>query len=267
MMCPRPPISRLVPLVTMTLVFLAACPDPEAATDAGPEPDDAGSGTGGPVTVHFEHHVDGAALELSNDTTPYTSAAGNQFNVTRLMYFVTDMTLSMADGSTVKAAGPHYIDHEDAVSRDYSIAAEVPPGDVESISFVMGIPAAQNTSGSLPNPPESLMFWPDSMGGGYHYMKLEGRYLNTAGELANLRAHAGPTDGVDYSFPVTLDATGRSIPEAGATFTVVMNIDQWFKEPHTWDFNDYFEIAGIMDDPIKQAELKENGADVWTLED
>ncbi|MCC7109327.1 MAG: hypothetical protein IT382_08575 [Deltaproteobacteria bacterium] len=255
---------------------LAACIGREGPTDAGPDPADAGQvpvdagdddPDTGPVSLHVVHRVDGAALELTDNGTPYTNAAGNQYQLSRLMYFVTDVTVTMADDSTLIAPGPHYIDQDDVASQTWQVGADVAPGALKSVSFTMGIPASQNTTGSLPNPPESLMEWPDSMGGGYHYMKLEGRYLNTAGELANLRAHTGPTDGSDYSFRVTLDATGRSIPEGGATLDVVMNIDEWFKNPHTWDFNSYFQIAGIMDDATKQQELKENGADVFTLED
>lgn len=263
-------------LVALVSANLVACIGREGPGDAGPDPADAGQEpvdagdddpATGPVTLHFVHRVDGAALELTDESTPYTNAAGNEYQLSRLAYFVTDLTLTLADGSSVTAAGPHYIDVDDASTETQAVGSDVAPGALQSISFTMGIPAAQNTTGSMPNPPEALMEWPDSMGGGYHYMKLEGRYLNGSAELANLRAHTGPTDGTDYSFPVTLDATGRSIPEGGGTFEVVMNIDEWFKNPHTWDFNTYFQVAGIMDDAAKQQELKENGADVFTLED
>jgi hypothetical protein len=239
-----------------------------APTDAGSEQPDAGDTPGeGPVTIRFDHLVDGAPVDFTTTDTPYTSAAGNPYNLSRLMYFVTDVTVTMADDSTIVAAGPHYLDHEDDASRSYRIADEAAPGDVKSISFTMGIPAAQNTSGRFPNAPESLMEWPDSMGGGYHYMKLEGRYLDTNGQPANLRAHAGPTDGNDNSFAVTLDATGRSIGADGATFTVDMNLEQWFRDPNTLDFNTFFTSEGIMGDQTRQTQLRENGADVFTLGD
>jgi hypothetical protein len=256
-------------LIVPLLVGLAACPgrdvepDPDDAgsdpTDAGPEPDPS------PLVIHFEHLVNGEPVALSPSGTNYTNAAGNAFGVARLQYFVTDVTVTFTDDREVTASGPHYVDLEIDVGRDLEVASSVEPGELRSISFVMGIPAEQNVTGSMLNPPESLMFWPDSMGGGYHYMKLEGRFLNSAGDPANFRAHTGPTDGSDYSIAVTLDATGKNVPEGGATFDVEMNIDQWFTDPNTWDFDDYFVTPGIMEDPVKQAELQENGATVFTL--
>lgn len=262
-------------LAVLALVSAAACDGRGSPSDAGPDADagddpvDAGDDdpATGPLALHLQHLVDGAPLAFSNEETTYTSQAGNDYQLTRLMYFVTDVVVTRIDDTTVSAPGPHYVDHEDEASRTVAVGADVAPGEIRSIAFTMGIPAAQNTSGSMHNPPESLMSWPDSMGGGYHYMKLEGRYRTTGGELANLRAHTGPTDGNDYSFRVTLDAAGRAIADGGSTFEVAMNIDEWFKNPHTLDFNDTFTVEGIMGDTAKQQQLQDNGADVFTLED
>lgn len=44
---------------------------------------------------------------------------------------------------------------------------------------------------------------PVPMGGGYHYMKLEGRH-DSSGTTKNYQAHMGPTMGNDYHVSVTL---------------------------------------------------------------
>ena len=145
---------------------------------------------------------------------------------------------------------------------------EVPAERLASVSFVMGLPPALNVSGSFSTGPEALMEWPEMMGGGYHFMKFEGRYINDASEPFNFRAHTGGLHDVDYSFDVVLDAGNRPLPEGAATLTVVMNLEQWFTAPHEWDLNDYFTAAmpGIMANAAAQESLQDNGATVFSLE-
>ena len=111
------------------------------------------------------------------------------------------------------------------------------------------------------------MEWPEMMGGGYHHMKLEGRYIDRNNQPFNFLCHSGGLDKVDYSFRVTLDLAGRSVPEAGATIPLQMEIAEWFTGPNTWDLNDYFNDAhrGIMSDAAAQASLKQNGAGVFSI--
>lgn len=266
------------------LLAVGGCDDSSVDPDAGPSTDastsgDAGSGddaatardAGGStatVGVAFEHLVDGSPVVFGSEERPYTNAAGNEFGVTRLVYFISNVTLTYVDGAEVTVTGAHYVDHEMEATRVYELPAEVPVGDLDRISFVMGLPPELNVTGAFTSPPESLMEWPEMMGGGYHYMKFEGRYLNSMGEPFNFRTHSGGLDGVDYSFVVTLDATGRAVAD-GATFTLEMNLEQWFTDPNTWDLNDYFNAdhPGIMGNADAQASLQANGATVFTLGD
>lgn len=265
--------------VTLSLVVLlaAACGDDDdhdddhdgadASTPAGPDAGDPADAAPSAVTVTiaFEHLVDGVPVTMGTDM-PYTNAAGNQFGVTLLRYFISDVTLTLDGGDQVVAPGAHYVDHDEADSRSYQLAVPVPSGTLSSISFVMGLPPALNVSGAFPEPPESLMEWPEMMGGGYHYMKFEGRYINSAEEPFNFRAHSGGLHGTDYSFEVALDAGGRALT-GDVTLTLEMNLEQWFTDPNDWDLNDYFTQAtpGIMGNAAAQASLAENGATVFTL--
>jgi hypothetical protein len=219
------------------------------------------------VTIAFEHLANGTPIVLGSET-PYTNAAGNEFGTTRLSYFVSDLSLTLADGTEVTAPGAHYVDHETDETRAYALPVEVPTGELAQISFVMGLGPDLNVTGAFPSPPESLMEWPEMMGGGYHYMKFEGRYVDDADEPFNFMMHSGGLNGTDYSFEVVLDATGREVTD-GATFTLEMNLEQWFEDPHTWDLNDYFNEAhrGIMGDADAQASLRDNGATVFSLGD
>lgn len=235
------------------------------ANDAGGSDAGGGDVDRASVTVDFAHLVDGAAVVLGTDR-PYINAAGNEFGVSRVSYFVSLVTLTLADGTVVTAPGAHYVDMEMPETMAYALPVDAPAGKLAQISFVMGLPPALNVSGTFMSAPESLMEWPEPMGGGYHHMKLEGRYLNAASEPFNFMAHSGGLNGTDYSFEVVLDAADLSLTRE-TTLTVEMNLEEWFANPDTWDLNDYFNEShpGIMGDASALASLRKNGASVFTL--
>ncbi len=219
------------------------------------------------VTIALVHHVAGAPVTISSDT-PYVNAAGNHFGVTRVSWFLSDVVLTTTDGRTFEARGAHYVDADTADTQRIAIPLGTESGELASISFHMGLPPELNVTGAFAEPPESLMEWPAMMGGGYHYMKFEGRYVNAAGEPFAFRAHSGALRGTDYSFPVRLGASGVTIGEGDVTLTIAMNLEDWFTSPDTWDLNDYFTAAmpGIMGNAAAQASLQRNGEGVFTLE-
>lgn len=254
-MSKRSIFTKCIALVAL-LTLLACGDDPDPGVTAQTT-----------VTIDFEHFVDGAPVTLGSET-PYTNAAGNSFGVTLLRYFISDVVLHLEGGDTIAVPGAHYVDHDDPATRSYVLDVEVPAERLASVSFVMGLPPALNVSGAYSTGPEALMEWPEMMGGGYHFMKFEGRYINDASEPFNFRAHTGGLHDVDYSFDVVLDAGNRLLPEGAATLTVVMNLEQWFTAPHEWDLNDYFTAAmpGIMANAAAQESLQDNGATVFSLE-
>ncbi|MEI8256128.1 MAG: MbnP family protein [Deltaproteobacteria bacterium] len=258
-----------LPFTALTMILAAgsaACGPTINPVDVSPS-DASGDATPlGNITIAFAHTVHGVPLMLGT-ATPYTNAAGNSFGVTRVSYFVSNLTLNLRDGRSVSAPGAHYVDVDTPTTMRLAFPGDVPTGDLASISFVMGLPPALDVTGMFSSPPESLMEWPVMMGGGYHHMKFEGRYVNSAGQPYGFMAHSGGLDYVDYSFPVTLDAAGRTMTGSAVTFTLQMDLAEWFTNPSTWDLNDYFNAThpGIMDDAVALASLRANGASVFSL--
>lgn len=256
----HPRLAHTVRALAVGAVALtAACTPAEGEGEGEGEP---GQAT---LEVQLAHLVDGTAIELGT-ATPFTNAVGNQYGVTRLSYFLSNLTVTMADGTSLSAPGGRYIDHDTPESMAVALDGEVPAGALQSVTFVMGLPPELNESGAFPDAPESLMEWPEMMGGGYHFMKNEGKFVAESGDTESYATHSGGLDDVDYSFAVTLDASALALAEGASTLELVMNIDEWYTNPTDWDFNDYFP-GGIMHDADAQAILKANGADVFTLGD
>ena len=230
-------------LILATYCFLVACGDSD--NDQGE------------VTVHFNHTIGGA--DLKHADILYTNAAGNEYGVTRLEYIVSDIALETAAGKRVELAEFHY--RNAFVNATRSVAAKVPGGEYATLRFTFGIDDAKNETGALPSVDHfNNMAWPTPMGGGYHYMRMEGLFRTDDGEGAFL-THTGPADGEDFSFAVSLPL---SLIVSGDEWTiaVIMNLNEWYDAPSLYDFNGR---GGIMSNADAQLTLQGNGATVFSL--
>jgi len=215
-----------------------------------------------PINVGFvfEHTVDTAPLVF--DSIAFTNAAGNNYSVVTLKYFISDIVFHRIDGVDVKIDDEHYIDAKNSTTLSYKPYTEVPYGTYTAISFVFGLDTVKNISGRFPNLPESNMAWPASMGGGYHYMKMEGKY-DSSGVIKNYNVHTGATMGMPHHINITL--SDQSFVSEGNDLTISLNMDinKWFDTPTIYDFNIFG--AAIMGNMTAQMALKQNGANVFSV--
>jgi hypothetical protein len=260
--------------LSIVLISLASCKkegctDPKATNYNEKAKKDNGNCiyTPTPVTIEFEHTVDGSSLQF--DQMIYTSAAGNKYSVQTLKYFISDITVE-GSGETqdVFIDKEFYVDAEDASTLIKESVASLPAGEYSGVSFRWGLSKEKNTSGRFPNPPESNMEWPAMMGGGYHFMKLEGQYDSLAtGNIKYYNTHIGnPSSDYDNSFIVSFSELFTVKGDEEIHITINMEINNWYQNPHTYDFNNY--DSGIMGNQTVQQMLKENGqTDVFSIKE
>lgn len=254
----------------------------------------------GNLSFNIQHKINGSPLEINR--LIYTNEAGNQYLVTEVQWFVSRVRLHKADGTFFELKNGEAIYFDTGIPATLSQKfADVPAGIYTAVSFVFGLDESSNKSLRFPNPPESFMFWPDYLGGGYHYMKLNGKWLNVNGLLEPFNFHLGIGQIYDTIAPKTAwmnmseccksarhcegyHPPQKTMPIIGfvqnyfevvlpLTFTIEenktqilnlqMNIEQWFKEPHTYDHNHWG--GSIMQ---QQAAMKmgcDNGHNVFTI--
>lgn len=235
---------------------------------------------GGKLVIEFDHRVDGSALKT--DTLCYINEAGNQYEINEVKYFISDVYLKQNGGKSVHIddeTAIHYTDIDIPSTLTWNVFDTIPEGVYDSISFIFGLNEQRNISFAFVNPPEVNMFWPDILGGGYHYMMINGKWKNEQGTTTPFDFHlgigqlyAGTTTSVDSItgyvpkyFEVTLPLSALKV-ETNSTRTIkfVMNINSWFSTPHTWDFNSWGGY--IMQNQEAMQAVKENGFDVFKLE-
>ncbi len=259
-------ILILVPAVFALLMVTTGCkPDDPVITDPA-----------GKLVFKFLHHCDGNPLVC--DTTIYINEAGNHYQVNEIQYFITDVTLHKSDGGKVvlnKEIDIYYVDTDLPGTWEWQVADPVPVGTYTGVSFTFGIPAAKNQSFMYVNPPEANMVWPEVLGGGYHYLKLNGKYIDSVMVAFNFHLGIGQiyppnshnTDSilgfVHNDFEVNIPNSGFTVAKDQViSFDIIMNIEEWFKDPHTWDHNVWGNYTMENQDAMKT--IQENGYNVFT---
>lgn len=227
------------------------------------------------LILTFDFMIDGNPLQ--RDTLLYINEAGNQYMVNEIQYFISDVVLHRPNGDPVLLdawTAIHYIDSDLPDTRRWEVYDTIPAGSYDSVSFTFGINEAKNQSLMFLNPPESFMFWPEYLGGGYHYMKLNGKWLDTNSVVQPFDFHLGigqiyahyPDSIIGFVqnyFTVSLPNSAFSLPANGQQqITIVMNIENWFRNPNTFDFNHWG--GDIMQNQEAMRLGCENGHDVFT---
>ena len=222
----------------------------------------------GHITLNFSFVVDNEPLRL--DTCMYQNAAGDLYEVNDVQFFISHVRLETTSGEIVEIAdnqGIHYTDIRIPRTLSWDIADVLPANEYKSITFVFGLEGTQNTTGFFPNPPENNMSWPDMLGGGYHYMKINGRWIDPEGTRQPFNLHSGKiaTDSgfADNTFTVTLPLEKFAVIDKGtAELTLQMNVNAWFSNPYLFDFNVFG--GSIMQNREAQEVLRANGWDVFS---
>ena len=228
----------------------------------------------GNIKVSFDFYNDGEPVVY--DTMVYTNEAGNLYLINDIRFFISRLTI-YKNGEAVKLSNDkniHYINNHIESTQVWNVNEDIKEGVYDSIAFTFGLNNEDNKSYIFPNPPENEMSWPVILGGGYHYMKLEGKWLNLDNENEGYAFHLGIgqiyddnkeiIDYVDNSFRIVLENSEIEILK-GATkeFTIRMNIEEWFKNPNIHDWN--VSRGNIMANQEAMSNLCKNGQTVFEL--
>ncbi len=267
---PRVLLSLFLNFLVVSSIVLTGCHKSEPG-----EP-----GPSGTLQFLLNNEVDGAPL-VKNELI-YINAALNPYMITEVKYFISDIVLYKHGSSSMFIDNPkdiYYIDEDIPSTRAIQVMNAIPEGSYDSIGFTFGIPESKNRSYHFVNPPEANMGWPEILGGGYHYMMMNGKWQDTSGILQPFNFHLGigqlyhgpgyNTDSiygyVQNYFKVNLTGSAFVVHDKESiTFRITMNIGSWFNTPHVYDHN--YWGGGIMQNQAAMTMARENGYDAFTCE-
>ncbi len=232
----------------------------------------------GDLSVNIGYSVNGEPLVT--DSLCYHNEVGNAFMITEIQWFISKMELQDERGEWIALqhreaesliSSPtdkiFYIDTNIPESQTLQMAS-IPIGHYKALRFTFGLDENDNVSGLFSDAPEAEMFWPEPLGGGYHYMKLNGRFLDANGALVPLNVHLGIGQNADHTefyqnyFTVELPLDLTITENVENQFNLCMVVDNWFRNPNLYDFNIFG--SAIMQNQVAQQALKENGQNVFT---
>ena len=144
--------------------------------------------------------------------------------------------------------------------------------DTYSLIFRFGFSDENNITGAYEDLTTESFDVPEMMGGGYHYMQFDGKYINNEDVETSFNYHViraidnigtDEVSTVDTSFLVNLG--DFTIENKTVTLEVQMDISEWFKDPNLWDLNEYDQ--SLMGNYDAQIMMKANGSSVFSFVD
>lgn len=220
------------------------------------------------LTMNFTHNWDGTAIAGVGTSLDYTNANGEDLSIERLRYLISNVTLSRTGFTDIVLNGYNLVDLGEGTGLSYTPSTAISPGTYD-VSFIFGFNNTDNQSGIYTDLNSATWNVPDMMGGGYHYMQLEGKFMNTSSVETNYAYHAiravdnpgmNPTFPQDTFFTVNL---GSVTITDDATIEVQANMAEWFKNPNTWDLNVLNNM--LMPNSAAQIMMHANGQNVFSL--
>lgn len=217
------------------------------------------------LRIVLNHNV--AANDFKMNEMNYLSPAGHNYEITKLQYYISEITFIGKDGSSVQTGG-HLIDMNDQSTLAFPVS--IAQGSYNKMEFQFGISKENNKESYLENTVENQnMFWPAQMEaagekGDYHYMKFEGRYDSlSTGTILPFIFHAGPTNGNDNSFKVSFDIDEMNGRGKKYDLNIAVDLQEWFQNPTEYDFKDY---SMVMMNQATQEIYKANGKNVFSFD-
>lgn len=222
------------------------------------------------ITFNFSHSWDTSKITNTNfNTIQFTNANGEQLSITKLRYLISRITLENTNGELFILDGYNLVDVTNNSNLSFTPTQTIPTGNYNKISFIFGFNNKDNYSTNYPDLNSASWNVPAMLGGGYHYMQLEGKFIdNTDTEKGyayhTIRAvdNSGTTPVFEDTF-FEVNLGDLSITN-NTTFNINMNIAEWFKNPNTWDLN--ILNSTLMPNFDAQILMFENGQNVFNLE-
>lgn len=253
-------MKKILPLFLITLLSFSSCS----------EDNDDNLTPNVSTTFNFTHNWDETIITNTDfNTIQFTNANGDQLSIERLRYVISDITFTSSTNEIIELDVYNLIDVTNNTNLSFTPETQIPTGNY-NVSFTFGLDNEDNAENYLDLNSESFNV-PDMLGGGYHYMQFDGKFINSNAQEQGFNYHAiravdnpgaNPTFPQDTFFTVDL---GEIVITNNIDIEVEMNIAEWFKNPNLWDLNDFNQM--LMPNSTAQIMMFENGQNVFSLGD
>lgn len=255
-------------LLLISIALIASCNSDDNAGNV--ITDDTTGPTLVSVDFNFTQNFDGENIVNADfDELKFTNENGQTMSISKLVYLISDISFENSSGEIFTAGDYNLVDVRNASNLTFTPDVTIPEGTY-TVSFTYGFNDEDNVNGAYEdlNVADGTWSVPEPLGGGYHYMRLEGKYINSINEEIGYQFHNVRANDMSTT-PLTLKDTsievilGSITIVDGATIEVKMDVAEWFKNPNLWDLNTEFQM--LMPNYDAQLRMNENGQNVFSL--
>lgn len=220
------------------------------------------------ITFNFSHTWENTPVTNTDfNALKFTNANGNMLSINKLRYLISNITFTSPQEETLILDDYFLVDLTNN-TLSFNPETKIPTGTYSNVSFIFGFDNNNNYNTNYPDLNSASWNVPSILGGGYHYMQLEGKFTDNSSTETGYAYHAiravdnsGATQKFqDTFFKVNL---GEITITNDATITIEMNIANWFQTPNTWDLNTLNNM--LMPNFNAQVMMFENANDVFSL--
>lgn len=221
------------------------------------------------IAFQFSHSwQDSPVTNIDFNDFKFTNENGETLSIERLRYVVSDVVLTHQSGVITRLNEHKLIDvtNNDLV---YTTAAEILPGNYTSVAIRFGLSKEYNLDDAYPDLNTSVFNVGDMLGGGYHYMQFDGKFIDANSNQAPFNFHVIPAVDLSMLNPpqpedtsIVLNLGGMLITES-STITINMDLYEWFSNPNLWDLN--LLSTSLMPNYSAQILMNQNANSVFSL--
>ncbi len=222
------------------------------------------------INLNFSHVWDGESVSNTDfNTIKFTNANGEALSIERLRYLISDVTLKTSNGASIVIDAYNLVDVTNSTNLNFTPSVTIPEATYSSLSFTFGFKNEKNIDAAYQDLNSVSFGVPAMLGGGYHYMQMDGKFINSLDQEQGYNYHAiraADNPGANPTFPqdTFFEVDFGSVTISGdTTFNIEMNIAEWFKTPHTWDLN--ILNQALMPNSTAQIMMHDNGQSVFSL--
>jgi len=252
-------MRKLIAIIVLSVIVFSSC---------GEEEESALQGTN--VSLNYKHNWDGAEVASTDfNVIQYFTAEGDELSIEKLRYLVSDVTFHKSNGETIVVEGYNLVDVTNNENLSYVTPVEIPVGTYTNVSFTFGFDNSDNIDGAYTDLNSALWNVPMMLGGGYHFMQLEGKFINNVATEQGYQYHTiKAVDNTDPNNLVFQDTfftvnLGEVIVHNNSSVDVNVNLAEWFKDPYQWKLNDWNSM--LMPNFDAQVKMHDNGQNVFSL--
>jgi hypothetical protein len=213
------------------------------------------------ITLNYTHNWDGVPITNQDlNELKFTNANGEKVSIENLRYLISNISL-------LDAKNYQLINFSENSGTSFNISNLT--NGTYTLSFRFGFSDEDNIDGAYQDLNSVSFNVPGMLGGGYHYMQFDGKYVDNTDEEAGFNYHS--IRAVDKTDPDNLKFEDTSFEVNLGTITVSnnmkvevkVNLAEWFKNPNTWDLNELNTV--LMPNFEAQKIMSANGKSVFSL--